>query len=85
MDLPQVDDMAQTTGSTVSYNGSPRITPNDDDFDLKNPNSTWLSEYKGKQWPVVICHQEQTPKAFQEIHPPSETHVPCILLDRHIL
>lgn len=77
--------MAQSSDLTEAYTGSPRPTPNKEDVELKKPDSTWLIPYKGKQWPVVICHYEQTPRAFQEIHPPRDTHVPAILLGRHIL
>lgn len=77
--------MAQEAGIDGDGSNEIRLTPNTDVGDLKDPDSTWLSDYKSKQWPVVICHREQTSKEFQNAHPPKDTHVPAILLGRHIL
>lgn len=46
--------------------------------------STWVSYYKGKEWPVVLCDDKHPPEAFIEKRP-NPFLCPAILLGKHIL
>ena len=51
---------------------------------VKAIGSTWLTQYKGKEWPVVLCDDKRTPPAFFESRP-SPFLCPAILLGKRIL
>lgn len=49
----------------------------------KAAGSTWVYDYGGKWWPVIICDERTTPKTFME-NRRKGSHLPTILLGKRI-
>ena len=49
----------------------------------KTVGSTWLFNYNGKLWPVVLCDDETAQRTFMNTKP-SGYVFPAILLGKHI-